>query len=156
MLTVPLNGYKDGYDYLRKAAPYNRIPGIRVPTFFMNCVNDPFLADTLDYDIFTGNENTVLATNLYGGHVGYHESLFGRDQWFVKPAMDFLVALEDQMVAKDEPKKEQVAECNDLLEAKNTITLITDSTSQADVFKSIIDESVLPGLEFKSENFQYA
>ena len=67
---------------------------IAKPTMFMNAINDPFLFPTLDYDIFKGNPNTVLATNQHAGHIGYHESLFGRDQWFVKPAMDFLIALE--------------------------------------------------------------
>lgn len=63
MITVPLNGYASGEDYLRTAAPYDRIPTIAKPTMFMNAINDPFLFPTLDYDIFKGNPNTVLATN---------------------------------------------------------------------------------------------
>ena len=65
----------------------------------MNSLNDPFLHPTLDYEVFKQNQNTVLATNKYAGHVGYHESLFKlKDQWFTKPAMDFLLALESQYV----------------------------------------------------------
>lgn len=78
-VTAPLNGYVDAADYLRKAAPYDRIPLIKRPVMFMNAINDPFLQGSLDYEVFKQNENTVLATNKYPGHMGYHEKLFSLD-----------------------------------------------------------------------------
>ena len=42
----------------------------------MNALNDPFMGEAvIDYEIFNENENTVLATNKYAGHIGYHEEL---------------------------------------------------------------------------------
>ena len=75
-----MNGYKDVQEYLRKAAPYDRIPTIKRPTLFMNAKNDAFMGDVvLDYDVFKDNENVVLATNEYAGHIGYHEWTFSME-----------------------------------------------------------------------------
>jgi predicted alpha/beta-fold hydrolase len=64
LTTVPMNGYKDGMDYVKKAAPYNRIPSIKTPTMFLNSVNDPFMGEkVIDYEVFKGNPNVVLGTN---------------------------------------------------------------------------------------------
>ena len=53
LMTVPYHGYKDGYDYVKKAAPYFRIPMIKTPTLFMNALNDPFIGEeVLDYEVF--------------------------------------------------------------------------------------------------------
>ena len=94
MVTVPLNGYKDGFEYVRKCAPYYRIPDIQRPTMFLNAVNDPFMGEkVIDYDVFKSNKNAVLATNKYAGHMGYHENVFSMDMWFVGPCMDFLDGL---------------------------------------------------------------
>lgn len=72
-----MNGYKDVHDYLRKAAPYDRMTSIRRPTLFLNAKNDAFMGeDVLDYDVFKENENIVLATNETAGHIGYHENAF--------------------------------------------------------------------------------
>ena len=76
LITVPMNGYKDGWDYVRKSAPYDRIPMIKTPTMFLNAINDPFMGEkVIDYDVFKTNPNVVLATNKYAGHMGYHENL---------------------------------------------------------------------------------
>lgn len=64
-------------DYLRKAAPYDRIPTIKRPTLFLNAKNDAFMGErVLDYEVFQKNPNVVLATNEYAGHIGYHQSTF--------------------------------------------------------------------------------
>lgn len=68
--------WEDGYDYLYKCSPFHRVPGIKRPTLFLNSLDDPFIATTLDWDVFKKNPNTVLATNQFAGHLGYHESLF--------------------------------------------------------------------------------
>jgi predicted alpha/beta-fold hydrolase len=51
---------------------------------------------SIDYDVFKNNPNVVLATNKYGGHLGYHESIFTMEQWFSKPCIDFLDSLRNQ------------------------------------------------------------
>ena len=91
---MPLNGYKDGYEYMKNASPYFRIPNIKVPTMFLNALNDPFMGEkVIDYEVFKSNPNVFLATNKYAGHMGYHENLFSMEQWFSKPCLDFLDAL---------------------------------------------------------------
>lgn len=96
LITVPMNGYKDAWDYVRKAAPYDRIPMIKTPTMFLNSINDPFMGEkVIDYDIFKKNPNVVLATNKYAGHMGYHEQLFSMKQWHGIPSLDFLETLRD-------------------------------------------------------------
>ena len=94
LVTVPQNGYESVEDYLRKAAPYDRIGMIKRPTLFLNAKNDAFMGDVvLDYDVFQKNENVVLATNDTAGHVGYHERTFSLNQWFPAPCLDFLDAI---------------------------------------------------------------
>lgn len=51
-----MNGYKDVPDYLRQAAPYQRIPTIQKPTLFLNAKNDAFMGDVvLDFEVFKKN-----------------------------------------------------------------------------------------------------
>lgn len=41
---------------------------------FLNSLNDPLIGEAvIDYDIFKSNPNAFIATNKYGGHIGYHE-----------------------------------------------------------------------------------
>jgi predicted alpha/beta-fold hydrolase len=79
-ITAPMFGWKDRNDYYTKAACYHRIPGIRVPSLFMNARDDPIIGDkAIDYDIFKDNQYTVLGTTNHGGHLGYHESIFTQE-----------------------------------------------------------------------------
>ena len=90
-ITAPLFGFKDRDDYYRTAACFNRIPNIKRPTFFLNALDDPIIGDkSINYEVFDQNENTILGTTKHGGHIGYHESFFKKDQWFLEPAFDFL------------------------------------------------------------------
>lgn len=94
LMTVPYHGYKDGLDYVKKAAPFFRIPMIETPTMFMNSLNDPFIGDrVIDYEVFTHNKNVILSTNKYAGHMGYHEKILSMKQWHGKPSLDFLDGL---------------------------------------------------------------
>ena len=96
LMTVPFHGYKDGFDYVKRAAPYFRIPMIKTPTMFMNSLNDPFIGErVIDYEVFTENENVILTTNKYAGHMGYHEKTLSMKQWHGKPSLDFLDALKE-------------------------------------------------------------
>jgi len=57
----------------------------------MNALDDPIIGDWgIDWDVFKKNKNIVLATNNYGGHMGYDMSFFSSDQWYYRPALDFL------------------------------------------------------------------
>ena len=70
-------GFKDREDYYRKASCMHRIPQIKIPTFFMNALDDPIVNEKcIDFDSFKSNPNIILGTTRIGGHLGYHESLF--------------------------------------------------------------------------------
>ena len=52
LFTAPIFGYDSQDDYYRKAACYHRIPNIRVPTFFMNAIDDPIVGDeAIDFEV---------------------------------------------------------------------------------------------------------
>ena len=93
-LTAPTWGFADRADYYYKASCVHRIPEIKVPTLFMNALDDPVVSrNCIDFEVFKQNENTVLATTMHGGHLGYHESMFSLQQWFMNPVLDFFDAL---------------------------------------------------------------
>lgn len=75
--TGPAFGYKNRQEYYEKTSCSLRIPNIKTPTLFMNSLDDPIVgADAIDYELFKSNPNTVLATNKFGGHLGYHQTIF--------------------------------------------------------------------------------
>ena len=77
LLTSRAFGYKDRKDYHYKAACAHQIPNIRVPTLFMNALDDPIIDESvIDFEACKNNENVILATSRHGGHVGYFESFF--------------------------------------------------------------------------------
>ena len=91
----PQFGFKDRSDYYNNASCYNRIPKIKVPTFFLNTLDDPVIGiKCVSFDVFRENPNVALGTTKYGGHLGYHTSIFNFDQWFVKAAVDYFKAFE--------------------------------------------------------------
>ena len=45
-------GFKNRYDYYYNAACYHRIPHIRVPTIFMNALDDPIIGHKIGADAF--------------------------------------------------------------------------------------------------------
>ena len=91
-LLVPFIGkYKTADDYYRDISSFHRIPNIKVPFFIMNSFDDPIIGEAcIDFDIFKTNENVILATTKYGGHLGYFEDVLGDEQWFIQPVFKFL------------------------------------------------------------------
>ena len=60
----------------------------------MTAMDDPLIDESIiDFDSIRNNENCILATNKYGGHVGYVESLHENSNWIRKPVFDFLYLL---------------------------------------------------------------
>lgn len=85
------NGYENLHDYHYNAACCWSIPKIKVPTLFMNSLDDPLIDDSIiDFESIRDNENCILATNDCGGHIGYVESLIEHKIWVRKPVLDFL------------------------------------------------------------------
>ena len=81
---VPFLGYKTPDDFYRDISTIHRIPNIKVPFFIMNTLDDPIVGQAcMDYDVFKTNENVILVTTKYGGHLGYFEDVLGTEQWFI-------------------------------------------------------------------------
>jgi len=93
-ITSKIYGYDGMYDYHYKAACCWAIPNIKIPTLFMNALDDPLIDEAvIDFDSIKANENCILATSKTGGHVGYFESFFGEKNWCRKSVLDFLYLL---------------------------------------------------------------
>ena len=89
-IVAPLEDYKGTEEYCRAASIHQRIPLIKVPCLFICALDDPIVgSETIDYRVFRENENCVLTTTKYGGHIGYYESITGDSQWFINPVFAY-------------------------------------------------------------------
>jgi predicted alpha/beta-fold hydrolase len=71
-ITCPMNGYTDRADYYDRASSSHRIPSIKIPTFFLNSLDDPVVhKSAIDYDGINSNPNCFLGITKHGGHIGY-------------------------------------------------------------------------------------
>ena len=74
---MPFFGWESRSDYYEKASSSHRIPEISVPTFFLNSLDDPVVdPKCIAFEEIGQNPNTIVGTTRYGGHLGYHESMF--------------------------------------------------------------------------------
>ena len=90
-ITAPFFGYSGRDDYYNKASCVHRIPSIRIPTLFMNALDDPIVTHKcIDYEVIKNNPSTVVGTTKHGGHIGYNTTAFNLDVWFMEPVLDFL------------------------------------------------------------------
>lgn len=73
----PIQGFVSEVDYYRTVSAAYRIPLIKIPTFFLNSLDDPIIGKKcIDYKAIRNNENVMLGTTITGGHIGYHESIW--------------------------------------------------------------------------------
>ncbi len=55
--------------------------------------DDPIIGEkAIDYDTCSKNPYVLLGVTDHGGHLGYFESACSTNQWFTKPAFDFIDA----------------------------------------------------------------
>ena len=63
---------------------------IRIPTFFLNALDDPIVGNNLNYEAFKDNPNIALGTTKHGGHVGYYENFFSLKRcWYPELTFKF-------------------------------------------------------------------
>lgn len=73
-VTAPVHGFADAHDYYSRSSSLGFLHSIRVPTFLLSAVDDPFLpSDVLEEvrTIAAGNSNLTLEFTDRGGHVGF-------------------------------------------------------------------------------------
>ena len=90
-ITAPAFGFKDLQDYYFKTAAVHTIPLIKIPTFFLNSLDDPVVGiKAIDFKVFNENENVALGLTKYGGHMGCYESISHlKNNWAVETALNF-------------------------------------------------------------------
>ncbi|KAI0828163.1 AB-hydrolase YheT [Trametes gibbosa] len=96
MVTAPLYGFKDAYEYYAQVSSSRVAKDIRIPCLGINSVDDP-ITGTGNLPLHELRENpwVVLAITQKGGHLGWFEyAPDGRiTRWYVKPVTEFLAAL---------------------------------------------------------------
>lgn len=75
-ITSRLFGYDSVHDYYHKSCCNHKLVDIKVPTFFINALDDPVVGEFFEIKQIKDNENILLGTTRHGGHLGYNESLF--------------------------------------------------------------------------------
>ena len=91
-------GYKSVIEMYADLTCYQRIPMIKTPTVFFHSQDDPVCgSDTLDYEVVKSNPFVAVATTKYGGHLGYIESIFNTDPWYLKVALKFFSGIKNNM-----------------------------------------------------------
>ena len=92
--TSKLFGFKDANDYYSKTSPHLIMHKITVPTLFINSWDDPVMGKSFyDPELFKKSKYIALATTKYGGHLGYHTSLFSMYVWIMEPTIAFFAFL---------------------------------------------------------------
>ena len=80
VFTCRLYGYESPEEYWYKASCFHRIPYIKVPTLFINTLDDPIVGYRgIDFDVFKSNKYCALATLNTGGHLGFYEQILSMD-----------------------------------------------------------------------------
>ena len=90
-ITCKLHGYANNAEYYDKTSCLHRLNEVKVPLLFFRACDDPVMDQHEDPgQFFKGNKNILLATTQHGGHGVYAENVLSFDQWWNKPAIDFL------------------------------------------------------------------
>ena len=87
VVTAPLHGFGNKFNYWRLASAVNVLPQIRVPTLILNARNDPFLPERVLAKASDLPRNLVLEFPSHGGHVGFPS----HSQWLPRRIVDFLL-----------------------------------------------------------------
>lgn len=89
--TAPIHGFRDAVDYYDQCNALRYLPGIRIPTLFVNALNDPFLTPScFPQYIASQSDYLFLETPHYGGHVGFAEAFPNGNYWSEQRAYSFV------------------------------------------------------------------
>jgi uncharacterized protein len=70
-ITGPLHGFRNADDYYARSSSRQYLPGIRVPTFILHALDDPFMTPDAVPSACELSPTTCLELSLHGGHVGF-------------------------------------------------------------------------------------
>lgn len=86
VVTAPLHGFRDAFDYWERTSAVGLLPKIHVPTLLLNARNDPFLPERVLPKPGAVRGNVQLEFPQDGGHAGFP----GHDQWLARRVVEFL------------------------------------------------------------------
>lgn len=102
IVTAPMFGYANVVDYYTNCNTVPLLKEIKTKSLFISAMDDPFFGpDIIPYDEFEKNENIYIMATRGGGHVGYIESIFDSNQWYIKPICKFFNHLNDLQTGKE-------------------------------------------------------
>ncbi|KAJ2822288.1 hypothetical protein GGI24_003988, partial [Coemansia furcata] len=88
-------GFESAKELNINSSSVHYLKGIKVPTLFINALNDPICdKSTIPYDELVKNPYLLLAHTRYGGHLAYFEGL-GLKPWLPLRMAQFLQAMVD-------------------------------------------------------------
>lgn len=109
-------GYKRMNDYFVDSTVTHRMKNIRVPTYFLCSLDDPFYGPDV-IPVNNQNSKTLIAVTKTGGHLCYFTGLFlPTGQWFVEPMFSFF----NYFVQNQEPEEQSS------LRSKASLKMVND------------------------------
>jgi len=76
--------------YQENGSAHNFIQNVKVPLFVYHTEDDPIICPKcIPYEKILSNDNIIIGSNKYGGHLSSHHSFFKRDQFMVEPPLEF-------------------------------------------------------------------
>ena len=71
---------------------------MKKPTLIINAKDDDVVPiDAIPFEECEANPNIVLVVTQTGNHLAWFEGLFSPQKWYLKPTIEFLNALTEQM-----------------------------------------------------------
>lgn len=95
--------FPDAYAYYVHGSSHQVLPNIRVPYLAINSEDDPVVQE---FPTHTENGWVVLAMTRKGGHLGWFEQgegLTGLQRWYKRPVLEWLRAVEQDLVSERLP-----------------------------------------------------
>jgi predicted alpha/beta-fold hydrolase len=92
LVTAPLHGFKDTYDYYRHASSKQYLKNLQLPSLIINSKDDPFFGDKCyPTEEASQNKNLFLEMTQSGGHVGFYSPKFSDTYWHEIRTGEFLL-----------------------------------------------------------------
>jgi uncharacterized protein len=96
--TAPIHGFRDAIDYWEKSSARQYLDGIRVPVLLINARDDPFLTpESFPYIEAEKSSHLFLEAPVWGGHVGFIDSVTHIKPWYESRSAEFLEQLPEEV-----------------------------------------------------------
>lgn len=92
--TAKVNGFPDSDEYYAVASSAGHLHNVKIPVFALSSLDDPIISyEGIPFNEFLTNDNLILMTTNYGGHVGWFTGTFLPKRWYQIPCIEYLEAV---------------------------------------------------------------